>query len=358
MEDFWALKDVSFDVMPGDTVGIIGKNGAGKSTLLKILSKITPPSSGKIVGRGRIASLLEVGTGFHPELSGRENVMMNGSILGMRRYEILKNFDAIVDFAGVEKFIDTPLKHYSSGMQLRLAFAVAAFLENEVLIIDEVLAVGDAEFQKKCLGKMEDVSKNHGRTVLFVSHNMDIISSLCRKGVLLNNGQCIENGAIHDIVKKYVNINSVVNTIVANSTKEAFITDFYLSEKNNYNVHSETRVCFVIEIESKVDSKKAQVGIGINDIYGYRLATPFTMHFDKKIDLKKGTNYIRCYIDKLPLKPNLYNIEIYLGDGYSVFDYQKNNLQFEVLPNDKSDYLVYPNSSQGSFLISQEWQIN
>ena len=357
-EDFWALKDVTFDVMPGDAVGIIGRNGAGKSTLLKVLSKITPPTSGKIISRGRIASLLEVGTGFHSELTGRENVLMNGSILGMRRSEILKNFDAIVDFAGVQKFIDTPLKHYSSGMQLRLAFAVAAFLENEILIIDEVLAVGDVEFQKKCLGKMEDISKNQGRTVLFVSHNMDIISSLCKNGVLLSNGQCIESGAINEVIKKYLNINSVVNTIVPNSSKEAFISDFYLSEKNNYNTHSESSACFTIEIESKVDTKKVQVGIGINDIYGYRLVTPFTMHFDKKIELKKGLNSIKCVIDKLPLKPNLYNVEIYLGDGYSVFDYQKNDLQFEVLPNSKSDYLVYPNSSQGSFLISQEWQIN
>jgi lipopolysaccharide transport system ATP-binding protein len=179
-EDFWALHDVSFNVEQGDTIGIIGKNGAGKSTLLKILSKITPPTSGKIICRGRIASLLEVGTGFHPELSGRENIFMNGSILGMRKTEILKNFDAIVDFSGVEKFIDTPLKHYSSGMQLRLAFAVAAFLENEILIIDEVLAVGDAEFQKKCMGKMEDVSKS-GRTILFVSHNMSAINNFVKK---------------------------------------------------------------------------------------------------------------------------------------------------------------------------------
>lgn len=186
-EEFWALKDVSFDVYPGESIGIIGKNGAGKSTLLKILSKITPPTSGKIISRGRIASLLEVGTGFHPELTGRENIYMNGSILGMRRKEIQKNFDAIVDFAGVEKFIDTPLKHYSSGMQLRLAFAVAAFLENEILIIDEVLAVGDAEFQKKCMGKMEDVSKS-GRTVLFVSHNIGAVRILCKKSILLNNG--------------------------------------------------------------------------------------------------------------------------------------------------------------------------
>ncbi|NBQ85315.1 MAG: ABC transporter ATP-binding protein, partial [Methylophilaceae bacterium] len=193
-QDFWALNDVSFTVNAGDTIGIIGKNGAGKSTLLKILSRITPPTTGKVISRGRIASLLEVGTGFHPELSGRENVFMNGSILGMRRAEIKTHFDAIVDFAGVAQFIDTPLKHYSSGMQLRLAFAVAAFLENEILIIDEVLAVGDAEFQKKCIGKMEDVSRNQGRTVLFVSHNMKAVQQLCERIVWLQKGQVYADG--------------------------------------------------------------------------------------------------------------------------------------------------------------------
>jgi lipopolysaccharide transport system ATP-binding protein len=214
-EDFWALKDVSFDVMPGDTIGIIGKNGAGKSTLLKILSKITPPTNGKIIGRGRIASLLEVGTGFHAELSGRENVFMNGSILGMKRSEIIKNFDAIVDFAGIEKFIDTPLKHYSSGMQLRLAFAVAAFLENEILIIDEVLAVGDAEFQKKCMGKMEDVSRNQGRTVLFVSHNLPSLKTVCEKGVLLKSGKVLSYDKMESIINLYNdNSNSKNQTII------------------------------------------------------------------------------------------------------------------------------------------------
>ena len=206
-EDFWALKDVSFNVMPGDTIGIIGKNGAGKSTLLKILSKITPPTSGKIIGRGRIASLLEVGTGFHSELSGRENIFMNGSILGMRKSEIIKNFDAIVDFSGVEKFIDTPLKHYSSGMQLRLAFAVAAFLENEILIIDEVLAVGDADFQKKCMKKMHDVSES-GRTILFVSHQMGAVKNLCKKSFMLRQGRLVDFGESDQIIKKYFSENS------------------------------------------------------------------------------------------------------------------------------------------------------
>lgn len=203
-EDFYALKDINFTVAEGDSVGIIGKNGAGKSTLLKIISKITPPTTGSITYRGRVASLLEVGTGFHPELTGKENVFMNGSILGMKKIEIKKNFDAIVDFAGVEKFIDTPLKHYSSGMQLRLAFAVAAFLENEILIIDEVLAVGDTEFQKKCVGKMGEVSTS-GRTLLFVSHNMTVLNSLCPKCIYLKKGKLTVIGETEKVVNQYLN---------------------------------------------------------------------------------------------------------------------------------------------------------
>jgi lipopolysaccharide transport system ATP-binding protein len=218
LEEFWALKDVSFDVMPGDTVGIIGKNGAGKSTLLKVLSRITPPTNGSIISRGRIASLLEVGTGFHPELSGRENIFLNGSILGMKRTEIQSQFDAIVDFSGVEKFIDTPLKHYSSGMQLRLAFAVAAFLEPEVLIIDEVLAVGDAEFQKKCLGKMKDVS-NSGRTVLFVSHNIGALKSLCSKGIILKQGAVNFNGEINAAIDLYLRASAETTTSLVDLKK-------------------------------------------------------------------------------------------------------------------------------------------
>ncbi|MBI3500629.1 MAG: ABC transporter ATP-binding protein [Bacteroidetes bacterium] len=202
-EEFWALKDISFDVVPGESIGIIGKNGAGKSTLLKILSKITPPTEGKIISRGRIASLLEVGTGFHPELTGRENVFLNGSILGMKRKEIQNKFDEIVDFSGVEKFLDTPLKHYSSGMQLRLAFAVAAFLEPEILMIDEVLAVGDVDFQKKCIKKMDDVSKKDGRTILFVSHDLGLILSICNNCILIDNGKIIMNANTQSVIEKY-----------------------------------------------------------------------------------------------------------------------------------------------------------
>jgi len=203
-EEFWALKDVSFEVNRGDRVGIIGRNGAGKSTLLKLLSRITEPTTGRITLKGRVASLLEVGTGFHPELTGRENIFLNGAILGMSRVEIQRKFDEIVAFAEVEKFLDTPVKHYSSGMYVRLAFAVAAHLEPEILVVDEVLAVGDAQFQKKCLGKMEDVARNEGRTVLFVSHSMEVITRLCNTALLLNEGKLEVLGKTNQVVNSYL----------------------------------------------------------------------------------------------------------------------------------------------------------
>src|ERR1700747_1304075 len=204
VEAFWALKDVSFEVKRGEVLGIIGRNGAGKSTLLKILSRITEPSEGRVMIKGRVASLLEVGTGFHPELPGRENIYLNGAILGMTRVEIRRKFDEIVAFADVEKFLDTPVKRYSSGMYVRLAFAVAAHLEPEILVIDEVLAVGDAEFQRKCLGKMESVSRGEGRTVLFVSHNMAAVEALCSSAMWLNNGRTSEIGESTRVINTYL----------------------------------------------------------------------------------------------------------------------------------------------------------
>ena len=207
-ETFWALKDISFDIEKGDVVGIIGRNGAGKSTLLKTLSQITEPTTGEIRLYGRVGSLLEVGTGFHPELTGRENIYLNGAILGMKKSEIAKQFDAIVDFAEVEKFLDTPVKRYSSGMYVRLAFAVAAHLNPEILIVDEVLAVGDANFQKKCLGKMQDVSQQDGKTVIFVSHNMSTILRLCKNVILLNQGQILKMGAGEEVTRDYLTLGS------------------------------------------------------------------------------------------------------------------------------------------------------
>ncbi|MGD9685629.1 MAG: ABC transporter ATP-binding protein [Desulfobacter sp.] len=210
-EDFWALKDVSFEVKQGDRIGIIGRNGAGKSTLLKILSRITEPTTGRVKIKGRVASLLEVGTGFHPELTGRENIYLNGAILGMSRMEIKKKFDEIVDFAEIERFLDTPVKRFSSGMYVRLAFSVAAHLESEILVVDEVLAVGDAQFQKKCLGKMSEVSLKESRTVLFVSHNMAAMKQLCRKGIWLDAGAIDTTGTIDEAISAYLSAGAEIN---------------------------------------------------------------------------------------------------------------------------------------------------
>lgn len=219
-EYVWSLRDINFEIEQGDAVGIIGRNGAGKSTLLKLLSKVTKPTTGKIYTNGRIASLLEVGTGFHPEMTGRENVYLNGAILGMTRKEISRKFDEIVDFSGVERYIDTPVKRYSSGMYVRLAFAVAAHLESEILIVDEVLAVGDAEFQKKCLGKMGDVTKGEGRTILFVSHNMTAIKELCNTGILLNQGQLAYSGNILDTIVEYQKNSDIQSRYLHNGPVE------------------------------------------------------------------------------------------------------------------------------------------
>jgi lipopolysaccharide transport system ATP-binding protein len=239
----WALKDINLEIDQGDVVGIIGKNGAGKSTLLKILSRVTKPSTGSISYKGRIASLLEVGTGFHPEMTGRENIYMNGAIMGMTRAEITRKLDEIVNFAGIERYIDTPTKRYSSGMTVRLGFAIAAHLEPEILVVDEVLAVGDAEFQKKAIGKMQDVSKGEGRTVLFVSHNMGSMQQLCKKGILLENGYVTYSGKMLDTIDKYLSIQGVAFSYQSERNKDSdffvktmFLQDEQYTVKNNFKV--------------------------------------------------------------------------------------------------------------------------
>ena len=240
-EEFWALNDVNFEVAQGERIGIIGRNGAGKSTLLKVLSRITDPTLGRISIKGRIASLLEVGTGFHPELTGRENIYLNGAILGMHRTEIKNKFDEIVSFAEIGKFLDTPVKRYSSGMYVRLAFAVAANLESEILVVDEVLAVGDADFQRKCLGKMQNVSREEGRTVLFVSHNMAAITKLCNKGILLSNGQIVEDSSIERVVDSYISTSFQNDFFVLKNRqpeKEIFFEKIYLSRDRNKPINT------------------------------------------------------------------------------------------------------------------------
>lgn len=274
-EEFWALKDIDFEIAQGDRVGIIGRNGAGKSTLLKILSRIVEPTTGSIKIKGRVASLLEVGTGFHPELTGRENIFLNGAILGMSRAEIKKHFDAIVDFAEIEKFLDTPVKRYSSGMYVRLAFAVAAHLEPEILVVDEVLAVGDSEFQKKCLGKMNEVSKGEGRTVLFVSHNMGAISQLCNTGILLHKGEMIGNSNIQNILDQYstMEINSV-DIYDKNDAKEFEIKNVTILNKDGGQVFSHSEI-IPIKITLNMPGKLngLHLGVALNDKWKRKVFT-------------------------------------------------------------------------------------
>jgi len=258
----YSLKDINFEIDQGDAVGIIGRNGAGKSTLLKILSRVTSPTTGKINIKGRVASLLEVGTGFHPELTGRENIYLNGAILGMRKKEIDRKFDEIVDFSGVERYIDTPVKRYSSGMYVRLAFAVAAHLESEILIVDEVLAVGDAEFQKKCLGKMGEVSKGEGRTILFVSHNMSAIAQLCGRGILMNKGRIEVSSDINSAINQYLTVDTSQSFFISDKTlttnKDACFTEIRIQssngeDKSNFLVNEPINVSFKININRNKD---------------------------------------------------------------------------------------------------------
>lgn len=263
MEEFWALKDLNFEIKQGDRVGIIGRNGAGKSTLLKVLSRITEPTTGKVSIKGRVASLLEVGTGFHPELTGRENIYLNGAILGMSRVEIRKKYDEIVNFSGVEKFLDTPVKRYSSGMYVRLAFAVAAHLEPEILVVDEVLAVGDAEFQKKALGKMQDVSQGEGRTVLFVSHNMTAVKSLCTKGICLRNGSLHKIGDIENVVNDYLsNTIKLSKVILEKDNENEFVVIKEIELMNNLNGFF--NIDEVLDIQIKLKNKTIQEKINVN----------------------------------------------------------------------------------------------
>jgi lipopolysaccharide transport system ATP-binding protein len=358
-EEFWALKDIDFDIEQGDRVGIIGRNGAGKSTLLKILSRITEPTKGSIKIKGRIASLLEVGTGFHPELTGRENIFLNGAILGMSRAEIRKHFDAIVEFAEVERFLDTPVKRYSSGMYVRLAFAVAAHLEPEILIVDEVLAVGDAQFQKKCLGKMEDVSKNEGRTVLFVSHNMGVVSQLCKKGILLSKGQIKVSGDMKKVIESYLrneeskNIYSVENS----AKKQNYISYIEVLDSKGetctgFQFKEEMHLKFKFVVKEK--GMGMQVGIGLEDKFNSRVFTIL-----KEIDFfnKNGDEF--SGIVKLPaglIAPNYYSfvVALWATDG-RVYDVVSNVCPVTI-HDDGTELALYEGAEYGNIIIQPVWE--
>jgi lipopolysaccharide transport system ATP-binding protein len=333
-EDFWAVNDVSFEVYPGESIGIIGRNGAGKSTLLKILSKITPPTKGKIITRGRMASLLEVGTGFHPELTGRENIFFNGSLLGMKRREIEAKFDEIVDFSGVEKFLDTPLKHYSSGMQLRLAFSVAAFLEPEILVIDEVLAVGDAEFQKKCMGKMEDVSKS-GRTILFVSHNMGAIKNLCSKCILLQNGTMDFYGDVDSASNKYLNPTKGKAIVQKSSDRSLWIEEFALNDNSTDPVlYYGDKMVLSITCKSKVQTK-AYIGFVISSLDGVPILNANNRYQQNDLIFSSDrSTEITCDLGVVPFMEGRYTLSLYLGDESKDHHIVENILSFDVYERD------------------------
>lgn len=367
IEEFWALKDVNFEINRGDRVGIIGRNGAGKSTLLKILSRITEPSAGRISIKGRVASLLEVGTGFHPELTGRENIYLNGAILGMSREEIKKKFDEIVAFAEVEKFLDTPVKRYSSGMYVRLAFAVAAHLEPEILIVDEVLAVGDAQFQKKCLGKMENVAEKEGRTVLFVSHQMGAIAQLCSRVFILEKGRLVKSGTTQNTISSYMENLSVNESNRMNrsnlKSKIAESEDIYIvyvetinaSEIPTSNFGHNEAITLKIGCKVKTWYNNLVISIALKDRLGRKIFTS-EMRLD---DIKKNEESFSAKV-KLPIKfltPGKYYFTIALHlPNVRIVDYIDEACLFNIT-DIGSEFAIYEGLDYGCVFANCEWNI-
>jgi lipopolysaccharide transport system ATP-binding protein len=367
----WSLNDLNFEIEQGEAVGIIGKNGAGKSTLLKILSRVTAPSTGSVKVKGRIASLLEVGTGFHPDLSGRENIYLNGAILGMRKAEIKRKFDEILDFAGVERYIDTPVKRYSSGMYVRLAFAVAAHLESEILIIDEVLAVGDAEFQKKCLGKMGDVSKGQGRTVLFVSHNMAAINQLCNRSILLHNGFIAKDGITSKIVDDYLKsdllsesyVDLTLTTLTRLGNGKVRFADVFLKNGEKagntriFSIGDSILINFNLQFNNP-NENVVRTSIELKTVDGIKLANMVDEDSGFKVSatVNKKTLYQVKLID-VRLYPGTYYLSLYSGDLSSteIYDYLEDCISFEIIDGGRLTSRNLPKSA-GLFFFTPEWR--
>lgn len=367
-EYVWALKDVNFKVEQGDVVGIIGRNGAGKSTLLKLLSRVTAPTTGTIRARGRIASLLEVGTGFHPEMTGRENIYMNGSIMGMSRAEITRKLDEIVDFSGCERYLDTPVKRYSSGMTVRLGFAIAAHLEPEILVVDEVLAVGDAEFQKKAIGKMQDVSKGEGRTVLFVSHNMGAVKNLCKRGIVLDQGQVVFDGGVEEAVgyysnEKKTNIQKDVTISdakhrydITHLPKDLEITNVSIQNDDIFHLSTDEPIIFKLEIKKNNSSIKTfNLGVHIANNQNQRVGTIISPLLETP---NKALFEVSMVIKNHNLAKGIYSIDFNLGlkdinSGITDFDVIRNVVSFIVIYKNKEKQNNYSNwlNSWGSLYI-------
>jgi len=351
VEDFWALKDVSFEVKQGDRIGIIGRNGAGKSTLLKLLSRITEPTTGSVRIKGRVASLLEVGTGFHPELTGRENIFLNGAILGMGRAEIKEKFDEIVDFAEIEKFLDTPVKRYSSGMYVRLAFAVAAHLEPEILIVDEVLAVGDAQFQKKCLGKMEDVSAKEGRTVLFVSHNMSAVQSLCNRGILLNSGKLHHDGSNSDVIHAYNNLlNSSSASLLDTNKNSAVICFNVVNLKVESKYTPESSLDLEIRFHNSNVLQECYLNLVLEDSESRAIIHSRTDMLGACPTIAPGYHTIRIHIPRLSIRAGVYTAWFRL--------YSNKGAIFEILDSERIMLEVDGPQVSGMVDVACQWTLD
>lgn len=363
----WALKDIDFKVNHGEVVGLIGRNGAGKSTLLKILSKVTAPSTGSIKVKGRVASLLEVGTGFHPELSGKENMYLNGHILGMRKKEIDRKFDEIVDFAGVEKYLDTPVKRYSSGMYVRLAFAVAAHLEPEILIVDEVLAVGDSDFQKKCLGKMSDVSRREGRTILFVSHNMAAVQSICSHAVVLKNGRIAAPKQETKLALQYYNqsiVGGLLTTDLADRTDRSGnghlrFTSLQFLDENMQQIHrpvSGSKTFLRLNYKLNTRIKSISVAIGFNSTSGENKFIVSTELVDADYSNIEKDGHFDCVLEKFPLAPGEYLINIFSKmEGGEIVDWLQEAQNVTVENGDFFGTGRNITTSHQSVLIAHKW---
>ncbi len=341
LEEFWALRDISFEVHSGEAVGIIGRNGAGKSTLLKILSRIVEPTRGQVVMRGRVASLLEVGTGFHPELSGRENIYLNGSILGMKRREIRARFDRIVEFAEIEKFLDTPVKRYSSGMYVRLAFAVAAHLEPEILIVDEVLAVGDAEFQKRCLGKMKEISSEGTRTVLFVSHNMSAIRTLCSRGILLDKGRIEAIGSADAVVDAYMApsagdlANPVRLTAPTGTNIRMESAAILVNDEACAAIPMGSEISLEVRFVAPIPLRQPRLGFVVSSSDGERiLGSNNRFQAGPSFDTPRSQGVIRCDLKSVPFMPGRYAVSLWLGDDAGDHHVERDVLHFDILERD------------------------
>lgn len=361
----WALQDINFEVQPGEILGIIGKNGAGKSTLLKLLSRVTAPTTGKITAHGRIASLLEVGTGFHPELTGRENVFLNGAIMGMTKQEIRAKFDEIVEFSGCERYMDTPVKRYSSGMYVRLAFAVAAHLEPEILIVDEVLAVGDAEFQKKAIGKMQEVSQGQGRTVLFVSHNMASIQNLCNKVIVLNNGTNVFEGNVKEGIDYYLNSNIKHSEQKLRDRKDrsgngkVFFTDIKIidsDENEKSGVCLGENVIFKIEFKRQGSVRNIIFRLQFVDKRGNIITTLNNFHSGNVFETLEQ-NYVFCKIPKMPLIDGEYTVNLLCGVDKILSDSIENAFKLNVIEGDFYKTGKIPNVKEG-ILIEHSWLLD